>query len=110
MEGGGDCIAGDGSGDGRIVIDGAGDTDSERSDPGETDRLLQFFNHRSGVIRLPETIKNNVSSEYLKLIHNFITCRSTLFLQMWVQIQMSLCFVAENLHLVLVETLVRAEL
>lgn len=45
---------GEGSGDGRIGIDGAGETDSDRSDAGDTERLLQFFNQRSGVMRLPE--------------------------------------------------------
>lgn len=44
---------GEGSGDGRIGIDGAGETDSDRSDAGDTERLLQFFNQRSGVMRLP---------------------------------------------------------
>lgn len=110
MEGGGDCIAGDGSGDGRIAVDGAGETDSERSDPGDADRLLQFFNHKSGVIRLPETIHNTLSSRHLRLVHNQSTCRSALLLQVWMLIQVGLSFVAKYLHLVLIETLVRAEL
>lgn len=31
-----------------------GDTDLERSEPGDVERLLQFFSHNSGVIRPPE--------------------------------------------------------
>jgi hypothetical protein len=33
-----------------------------------------------------------------------------LLLQMWIQLEMCLCFSAKNLHLVLIKTFVRAEL
>lgn len=35
-----------------------GDTDFERSEPGDVDRLLQFFSHNSGVMRPPKKKKN----------------------------------------------------